>query len=105
MRHKRSSDVLPLSPQIVLVSAEFDDHFFQLSGGDAEGLVLSFDETDAARQERRDKVDHAHLIGRTDKILWNNADPEAGFDHRENLIGGKGLEIRTGSPWAAKKPE
>ena len=83
----------------------FDDHFFQLPGGDAEGLVFSFDEADAARRERIGEVDHAHMIGRANKILRNDADAEAGFDHREDLVGGKSLDIRAERrPCAAKKP-
>ena len=73
----------------------FDQHFFQFRGGDAERLIFALNEADTARRKRFSKINDAHIVGWANKILWDDANAEVRFDHRENLIGGKGLDIRT----------
>ena len=72
-----------------------DQHFFQFLGGDAERLIFALNEADTARRKRFSKINDARIVGWANKILWDDANAEARFDHRENLIGGKGLDIRT----------
>lgn len=80
-----------------------DQHFFQFLGGDAERLIFALNEADTARRKRFSKINDAHIVGWANKILWTDANAEVRFDHRENLIGGKGLDIRTGT--AGREPQ
>ena len=69
-----------------------DQHFFQFLGGDAERLIFALNEADTARRKRFSKINDAHIVGWANKILWDDANAEVRFDHRENLIGTAGRE-------------